>query len=76
VKDPSIPIVWDVFSASKYITYASHIPAGGNICYIDGRVEFKRRHDWYAPNLPVLPSGIDFDPKLLEDVPEEWLLPY
>jgi len=76
VKNPNIPIVWDMFSASNYIRFASHVPAGGNISYIDGRMEFKKRKDWYAPNLPVFPSGIEFDPKLLEDVPEEWLHPY
>ena len=76
VKDPNIPLVWDVFSASRYVRFASHIPAGGNVSYIDGRVEFKRRRQWRAPNLPALPSGIEFDPKLLEDIPEELLHPY
>jgi hypothetical protein len=30
---------------------------------------------WYAPNLPSLPEGIEFDSKLLEDIPEEYLDP-
>ncbi len=71
--NPNVPIVWDVFSASRDGRFASHNPAGGNVCYIDGRVEFKRWDDWHAPNLPVLPEGIEFDPRLLDDVPEEWL---
>jgi prepilin-type N-terminal cleavage/methylation domain-containing protein len=73
--NPNVPIVWDVFSASRYIVLASHVPAGGNISYIDGRVECKRIKEWHAPNLPALPSGIEFDPGLLEDAPEELLHP-
>ena len=75
LKDPNIPIVWDVYSASKYVRFASHVPAGGNVAYIDGRVEFKSRKKWRAPNLPNLPEEIEFDPKLLEDVPEELVFP-
>jgi prepilin-type N-terminal cleavage/methylation domain-containing protein len=75
LQNPNMPIVWDVFSASRHVWFASHVPAGGNICYLDGRVEFKKRDEWHAPNLPSLPKGIEFDPKLLDDVPEELLHP-
>lgn len=76
VRNPDIPIVWDSFSASRIkITLASHVPAGGNFIFIDGHMEFARRREWYAPNLPVFPPNIDFDLKLSEDVPKEWLYP-
>ena len=43
------------------------------VVFIDGSVDFLRFKEWHAPNLPVLPAGIDFDPKLLKDVPKKWL---
>ncbi len=73
LKDPEIPLVWDLFSASRHAPFASHVPAGGHFVSVDGHVEFTRRKEWYAPNLPQLPAYIEFDPKLLEDIPEEWL---
>jgi prepilin-type processing-associated H-X9-DG protein len=76
LKSPNIPIAWDIFSASrKDITVRNHVPSGGNIVFIDGSVEFLRTKAWHAPNLPILPAGIEFDPKLLEDIPDEWLDP-
>jgi prepilin-type N-terminal cleavage/methylation domain-containing protein len=75
--NPNTPIVWDVFSATRrYISTVSHVPAGGNVVFISGKLEFVRSREWQAPNLPVHPTGIEFDPRLLEDVPEEWLNPY
>jgi hypothetical protein len=46
------------------------------VIFIDGRLKLMRSREWQAPNLPVHPTGIEFDPRLLEDVPEEWLNPY
>lgn len=76
VKNPDIPIVWDTFSASRYVSLSSHVPASGNVVFINGRLEFIRSREWSAPNLPVLPEGIDFDPKLLEEAPKEWMTPF
>ena len=76
-KNPNIPIVWDMFSGSRrYISIVNHIPAGGNVVFINGRLELLRSRQWHAPNLPVLPPGIEFDPGLLEEAPEKWLDPY
>ena len=76
-KNPNIPIVWDMYSASRRHRFlASHVPAGGNVLFINGRLEFIRSTRWHAPNLPMLPPGIEFDPGLLEDAPERWLDPY
>jgi prepilin-type N-terminal cleavage/methylation domain-containing protein len=76
-KNPNIPIVWDIFSGSRRnVAAVSHIPAGGNVVFMNGTLEFRDWEQWHAPNLPVLPAGVEFDPGLLEDVPEKWLDPF
>ena len=45
INDPSvdaslIPVIWD--RSSNEITNFSHVPAGGNVLYLDGHVEFVR----------------------------------
>lgn len=76
VKNPDIPLVWDIFSASIYSRHfgtVSHVPSGGNVAFMDGRVEFVKAKEWYAPNLPKqLPAEIKFDEKLLKELPLEW----
>jgi len=77
VQNPDMPIAWDIFSKSgRNPRIRSHFPSGGNIVFIDGSVKFLRTKAWHAPNLPVLPAGIDFDPQLLEDIPDKWLDPF
>lgn len=77
VQNPDIPIAWDIFSASrKNLAMVSHVPAGGNIVFMNGSIQYMRYYKWHAPNLPVLPAGIDFEPILLEDVSDEWLNRY
>ena len=75
-RNPKMPILWDMFSASRWIRLANHVPAGGNVLCLDGTIELIRAQRWHAPNLPIQPADIEFDPKLLEDAPEEWMNPY
>jgi len=71
VRNPNMPLVWDIFSVSKDKHAASHVPAGGNVLFADGRAEFVRAGDWFAANLPADPADLAFDQQLLKDIPME-----
>jgi prepilin-type N-terminal cleavage/methylation domain-containing protein/prepilin-type processing-associated H-X9-DG protein len=47
-----VPVMWDQISTN--ITEFSHVPAGQNVMYLDGHVEFKR-YDKTSNEFPVSP---------------------
>lgn len=39
----------------------NHVPAGGNVLWLDGSVQFLRLEDWPALGLPAVPEDVGFD---------------
>jgi prepilin-type N-terminal cleavage/methylation domain-containing protein len=69
---PKVPIMWDMMSGpalegETYVGYCNHVPAGGNVLWLDGTVTFMLTPEWAGLNLPYHPTGMDFaDPSLAE----------
>jgi prepilin-type processing-associated H-X9-DG protein len=80
---PRVPVLWDISidpermpllegqvlpqgAASVY----SHVPAGGNVLWLDGHVEFRAGAAWEGMNLPYAPEGIAFQPPSLDRLHE------
>ena len=65
---PKIPLMWDAYGGGRSpngTIDASHLPAGGNVLWMDGSVTFKMHDSWAGANLPFLPEGIGMsDPSL------------
>jgi prepilin-type N-terminal cleavage/methylation domain-containing protein len=65
---PRIPIMWDAFSGSpsgqdenaSWTVSWNHIPAGGNVLWLDGTVTFVLTTQWHDRNLPQAVEGIDY----------------
>jgi prepilin-type processing-associated H-X9-DG protein len=68
VNFPSIvPIMWDQISTD--ITEFNHVPAGQNVLYLDGHVEF-HRYDLNSTQFPTSPlTGALFDARPRERIP-------
>jgi len=77
---PRDPIMWDHFfpaledNPQRFSVgmLSNHIPAGGNVLYLDGSVEFRKAELWASPNLPSAPKDLRYqDPGLTRPVEED-----
>ncbi len=58
---PKIPVMWDLMSkTSSYFRFYNHLPAGGNVLWLDGSVSFLIDQDWAGSNIPYRPPGLEF----------------
>lgn len=74
---PAIPVMWDItFSVPSEREVDqnafNHVPAGGNVLYLNGSVSFLMGKSWYANNFPVaLPDLALDEPMSLLPAPDE-----
>jgi prepilin-type N-terminal cleavage/methylation domain-containing protein/prepilin-type processing-associated H-X9-DG protein len=67
------PLMWDMLSGNWdekavgegngfefNVGDMNHIPGGGNVLWMDGSVTYELSRDWYGPNLPAAPPGLNF----------------
>lgn len=80
---PNMPLMWDIWSGARdsddpaargRVVHAfNHIPGGGNVVFLDGSVRFMPVEEWFAPNLPTKPTGVDYTlPEELPVAHREW----
>ena len=55
---PRLPLMWDLCGIDAEAF--NHIPGGSNVLFLDGSVEFVLFPDFFDPNLPCRPDGIDY----------------
>ncbi|MDX9971673.1 MAG: type II secretion system protein [FCB group bacterium] len=87
---PRVGIMWDLFSGypapassppklgswSGMESMANHVPAIGNVLFMDGHVEILQGDKWAGRNLPIALGGIDaMDPSTANPRPEAEPLP-
>lgn len=78
---PPLAIMWDLCGGSPMNTpwarAINHVPAGGNVLWLDGHVEFIHRPAWAGDNLPVRPKDLDYaDPStFLQTEPTDVTMP-
>lgn len=64
---PKVPIMWDTMSGAteshgrNLLGAINHVPAGGNVLWLDGTVTFMLNEMWAGDNLPYRPAAIDFE---------------
>lgn len=67
---PKVPVMWDQWGGITRLTelsqqwpqlnFSNHIPTGGNVLWLDGSVEFLKRHHWADINLPFRPANLPY----------------
>lgn len=62
---------WQATSAGMV---TNHVPAGGNILWMDGHVTFLKTEQWKGNNWPANPEGIGADPPVFEKREPEQML--
>ncbi len=73
---PRIPIMWDAFSGIPRLGkdheaprfYANHVPAGGNVLWMDGSVTFVLTNEWKDWNLPAAVPNVEMTDPSAEKV--------
>jgi hypothetical protein len=64
---PKVPIMWDMMSGAteshgrNLLGAINHVPAGGNVFWLDGTVTFMLNEMWAGDNLPYRPAAVDFE---------------
>lgn len=67
---PKVPVMWDMMSGLKnwklrrwdiHVDVCNHIPAGGNVLWLDGTVTFMVADSWVGLNLPYRPADLEFE---------------
>jgi len=62
-----VPLIWDSSAGEgnagegtlkRDASRVSHMPAGGNVLWLDASVSYMRSFDWSASNLPRIPPGV------------------
>lgn len=82
---PRVGIMWDLFGGSPVLAAApsnrpfqggpesvtNHVPASGNVLFMDGHVEFLHGGEWADRNLPIALGNIDaMDPSTANPLTE------